>query len=695
MANYNKSFNFRNGVQVDDDNFIVNANGLVGIGTSIPTEFLDVHGTAKVTGLVTATNLAIAGVSTFYSDVKIGSGITFNPSTGAVRATAFFGDGSTLSNIVGFSTNAWILNIAQTGLSTSLNIGIGTQALDAYDLLIGSDPLVSEGISFDGSTGNINSSGIVTASSFSGNLTGNVTGNINSIGVSTFSTLQVGTGVTINGGIVTATTFVGGLTGTATSTTNIPNLTGAITSNNTTTSLGSFTSAQLATALSDETGSGANVFATSPTLVTPALGSATATSIVVSAGIITASGFVGTLTGSVVGIASTARDLTSNARVSIAHIASQTSSIGISTVSTRLYAESIGVGTNSPSGDIHIRRSSASRLQVTSDTAEAIVAVGRSTALEGNNGALIFGNTAGIYPYSNSRTLDIVNYDTGNLNAYLDYGTAGVGTGNFNWIYGQDPTNPLMSLTYGGNLGLGVTNPTVKLQVSGIASVTSLVTGDITATGNIVATGAATSTSVQTLYVYGGKSEILNSDGTEIFPAGDGNLNLTVGISTFFDIEVTNNAIIGGFIGIGTTNPQDSIQVGSATTDGEYVTISEFGVGLGTAANATGFFLDGLTKEVLFGAVSIGNTNDVLDIPTNHLLYVEGNSEFNGNVGIGTTNPTSKLTVIGDVLVTGVTTSQNGFTSGIGITNPVKITVSGNILSFTVAGVGSTSLILY
>jgi hypothetical protein len=75
MANYNKSFNFRNGVQVDDDNFIVNPNGLVGIGTSIPREFLDVHGTAKITGLVTTTNLAVTGVSTFYSDVKIGSGI--------------------------------------------------------------------------------------------------------------------------------------------------------------------------------------------------------------------------------------------------------------------------------------------------------------------------------------------------------------------------------------------------------------------------------------------------------------------------------------------------------------------------------------------------------------------------------------------------------------------------------------------
>ena len=56
MANYRKSFNFRNGVQVDNDNFIVNANGLVGIGTSIPTEFLDVRGTAKVSGVVTTTD---------------------------------------------------------------------------------------------------------------------------------------------------------------------------------------------------------------------------------------------------------------------------------------------------------------------------------------------------------------------------------------------------------------------------------------------------------------------------------------------------------------------------------------------------------------------------------------------------------------------------------------------------------------
>jgi hypothetical protein len=130
------------------------------------------------------------------------------------------------------------------------------------------------------------------------------------VGISSIGfTTSVGIGTTntqgyelyVNGdvnvaGIVTATTFIGAVAGTATTTTNIPNLTGAITSNNTTTSLGSFTSANLAAALSDETGSGAAVFATSPTLVTPVLGAASATSINVS-GIITATTFVGALTG--------------------------------------------------------------------------------------------------------------------------------------------------------------------------------------------------------------------------------------------------------------------------------------------------------------------------------------------------------------------------------------------------------------
>jgi hypothetical protein len=141
---------------------------------------------------------------------------------------------------------------------------------------------------------NISVSGIITATTFSGNLQNTLTLNtsgtglsgsttFNNSGAATFTVTSNATSANTVSTIVardgsgnfSAGTITANLTGTATSTTNIPNLTGAITSVNTTTSLGSFTSANLAAALTDETGSGANVFATSPTLVTPILGTPT------------------------------------------------------------------------------------------------------------------------------------------------------------------------------------------------------------------------------------------------------------------------------------------------------------------------------------------------------------------------------------------------------------------------------------
>lgn len=88
-------------------------------------------------------------------------------------------------------------------------------------------------------------------------------GSGNAIGLGTPAVL-VGTNIT-----GTATAF------TASNVTTNANLTGAVTSVGNASSLGSFTSLQLLTALTDETGTGANVFATSPTLVTPLLGTPT------------------------------------------------------------------------------------------------------------------------------------------------------------------------------------------------------------------------------------------------------------------------------------------------------------------------------------------------------------------------------------------------------------------------------------
>ena len=64
MSNYTKSFNFRNGVQVDDSSLVVNANGLVGIGTTRPEKRLDVFGNARVSGITSVTTLKVTDVVT-------------------------------------------------------------------------------------------------------------------------------------------------------------------------------------------------------------------------------------------------------------------------------------------------------------------------------------------------------------------------------------------------------------------------------------------------------------------------------------------------------------------------------------------------------------------------------------------------------------------------------------------------------
>ena len=161
MANYNKSFNFRNGVQVDNDNFIVNANGLVGIGTSIPREFLDVYGTAKVTGLVTTTNLYVTGIATLSNlrieNVSISSGIV-TASTGIVT---YYGNGQNLLNL---PTSQWInvnSGFGYTSIYAAGNVGVATTN-PIYTFQVGANPITSNGVGFN-STGDVYISGIVTA----------------------------------------------------------------------------------------------------------------------------------------------------------------------------------------------------------------------------------------------------------------------------------------------------------------------------------------------------------------------------------------------------------------------------------------------------------------------------------------------------------------------------------------------------
>ena len=187
MSNYTKSFNFRNGVQVDDGNFVVNANGLVGIGTTRPEKRLDVHGNASVTGITSLNGGAvISGILT------VGVGITIDSTSGIISATKFVGDASGLQNIVAIATDGWIANVGS--LSTEGKVGVGTLSPTSQLHVQGNSRLV--GITtFEGSvtSQNINSSGIITATKFVGT----------SGAAAPFDNINVGTAATI--GILTIT----------------------------------------------------------------------------------------------------------------------------------------------------------------------------------------------------------------------------------------------------------------------------------------------------------------------------------------------------------------------------------------------------------------------------------------------------------------------------------------------------------
>jgi hypothetical protein len=272
MSNYTKSTNF-----ATKDNLSPGNPLKIVKGTEIDTEFNNIA-TAVATKTDNAAAAITGGTITGITDLAVADG-----GTGA--STAAGG----LNNLLPSQTSNANKYLQTDGTNASWD----AVSLSTADIT-GTLPVANGGTGVTTSTGTTNvvlsnsptlvTPNLGTPSALVGT---NITG--------TASGLTAGN-VTTNANLTGGVTSVGNA---ATVVTNA-NLTGAVTSVGNATSLGSFTSANLLAALTDETGTGSAVFATSPTLVTPALG--------------TPSALVGTnITGTASGL--TAGNVTTNANL--------------------------------------------------------------------------------------------------------------------------------------------------------------------------------------------------------------------------------------------------------------------------------------------------------------------------------------------------------------------------------------------
>ena len=601
MANYNKQFNFRNGVQVDDDNLVVSPTGLVGIGTTVPTELLDVRGDVKISGFATATELrgqalVVSGISTFKeiklesdsiivgSGVSIGSGIVTAPDpTGIVT---YYGDarylqgmptsqwldidaglgfisiynagnvgigtddprfmlqigGNTDTSVAGFAPGVGISsegNVLATGIATASSfVGIGSllTLLNADELVSGTidNDRLPEGIQITGIAtattfnGQLNTTGIATASSFIGDLTGNLTGD--EIVVSGIVTANTFDGQQLNvTGLATATTFNGqqlNVTGLATASSFIGNLEG---------------DEIVITGIITATSLDGDVVGTASTALTLSGTPDIEVSNIIS-GIITGTRFE----GDVIGTATTATDLTSNANIAIDKI-----TVGVSTVKSTLGVGTdpltgnitVGVTTSGIGADILVDRFAginttdgiSASLRLLSDKQESAITIGSSIAINGDNAQIRYANNSISFPYSTHNSLDFINYGDGNINCYLQSGSPGIGTGDFHW---HNNDSVIMSLTYGGNLGLGITNPSQRLNVQGISTFSD----DAFFSGNVSISGNLTISSLN-----------VSSINANLFGNVTGDV-VSSGISTFNVVSIGDTAIVSEQLVVGTGN---------------------------------------------------------------------------------------------------------------------------------------------
>ena len=249
----------------------------------------------------------------------------------------------------------------------------------------------------------------------------------------------------------------------------------------------------------------------------------------------------------------------------------------------------------------------------------------------GDTGSLPFQNSSGITSFLSASTTpnQVLIYDTGTNKPKWGpvTGTGAISgitinndtsTNASRFLLFTDATSGTVSTEYvsatklvynpsSGNLGIGTTNPTSKLQVLGNV----LVSGVVTATSFV-----GTALSISGISTFGGSNGVvIKLDGSN-------------GIVTSANPGFSTVTYYGDGSKLSGINASGSVSISTNTTNQvQYLT-----------------YVTGTGSTTGFGITTTG------------LVF----NPSSGNLGIGTTVPTSKLTVQGDVFVSGFSTFKNG-----------------------------------
>jgi hypothetical protein len=454
-------------------------------------------------------------------------------------------------------------------------------------------------------------------------------------------TFTAGTGLTLTGSVFSLTSPVAVANGG----TGLTSLGSGVA-----TFLGTPSSANLLAAVSDETGSGSLVFATSPTLVTPALGAATATSISAS-GTVTGSNLSGTntgdqtitLTGGVTGsgTGSFAATVVTNANLTgaVTSVGNATSlgsfsSANLAAALTDETGSGAAVFATSPtlvtpilgtpsSGTL----SSCTGLPIS--TGVSGLGTGIATALAintGSAGAPVLFNGALGTPSSGTVT-NLTGTASININGTVGATTAS--TGAFTTLSASGAIT--------GSLGATVRGYSVPASGSGMELFWD-------GTESIIQSYNRTSPSYQPLWLEGGTLVRVGLGGAQVAGFSSTGLAVTGALSS---TTGANFATSSGSVGIGTASPATKLTVAKSfniSSDGVYAPSSAAGTGLN-------FGFDGAGTEESWIQALRNNTSEVRNLMLNPL---------GGNLLVGVTANTGVDTGVQRLVVTGIASGNGG-----------------------------------